>query len=100
MTSSAGVHNLKLLELLAAETDNDYVSNLFYVTPFFKISRVVRTIPPNAYSLTEWNEAIRYLLREKMEFATPQEAAQFLCEYGREKPQTPNDLLQATMHSH
>lgn len=100
MTSSAGIHNLKLLEFLTAETDNVYVSNLFYATPFSKISRIIRTIPPNAYSLTEWSEAVRYLLREKKDFTTPQDAAQFLGEYGRDKTQTPNDLLQTTLQSH
>lgn len=94
MKSQSELYNGSLLEYLASVTKNSYLSNLFYATPFATISLAIASIPAEAYSLPQWEEATQYLLREKIVFSSAQEAISYLTSLGQSIQETPHDFLQ------
>ncbi|WP_313529807.1 hypothetical protein [Anaerotignum sp.] len=93
MKSSSEKYNVALLDYLTAATKSHYLSNLFYETPFKTSSGVISSIPDNAYSLLQWEEATQYLLREKILFTSTKEAIHYLAELGRAVEEPPNEFL-------
>lgn len=93
MKSQSEIYNGSLLEYLTFVTKNSYLSNLFYATPFATISLAIASIPAEAYSLTQWEEASQYLLREKIVFTSTQEAITYLAVLGQSIQETPHEFL-------
>lgn len=93
MKSQWEIYNEDLLEYLTTLTKNNYISNLFYNTPFIVISHAISSIPADVYSLTQWEEATLYLIRKKMSFHSSEEAIHFLSHLGQSIIESPNDFL-------
>ena len=86
-------YNEDLLEYLTILTKNNYISNLFYNTPFIIISHAISSIPADVYSLTQWEEATLYLIREIKFFHSSEEAIHFLSDLGQSIIESPYDFL-------
>ncbi len=93
-------YNKNLLEYLTVITQNNYISNLFYDTPFLVISKAIASIPADAFTLTQWEEAANYLLREKITFSTSQQAIHYLSVLGRSIADTPYAFLERKKSFH
>ncbi|WP_304508737.1 hypothetical protein [Anaerotignum sp.] len=86
-------YNEDLLEYLTTLTKNNYISNLFYNTPFIVISHAISSIPADVYSLTQWEEATFYLIRKKKSFDSSEEAIHFLADLGQTITESPYEFL-------
>ena len=68
-----------LLDLLAQNAGCDYLSDLHCNNKLLPdVQCAVRGIPPARYNLSEWTDAVRYLLGDCPDFETPQQAIDFL----------------------
>lgn len=87
-------YNKNLLEYLTVITQNNYISNLFYDTPFLVLSRAIASIPADAFTVAQWEEAANYLLREKISFSSSQQAIHYLSVLGWSVSVTPYILFE------
>ncbi|KAF5077331.1 hypothetical protein DSECCO2_151090 [anaerobic digester metagenome] len=87
-------YNKNLLEYLTVITQNNYISNLFYDTPFLVLSRAIASIPADAFTVAQWEEAANYLLREKISFSSSQQAIHYLSVLGWSVSVTPYNLYE------
>lgn len=67
-----------LLAYLAIYCRVDYISDL-KLTP--KCKQVISEMKPNIYPLSEWNDAVQYLCKEKKTFDSEKKAKDFIIKY-------------------
>ena len=68
-----------LLNELVSEAGVSYLSDLHDAHCFRKVYHALDRLPPDYYSIEEWEEAVSYILGLKRQhFATPASARQFL----------------------
>lgn len=72
----------ELLDVLKDCLGLNYISDLLAFLDYRKISAVVDSIPSDRYSISEWNDAVRYLTGYEGVFCVPENAKQFLITYG------------------
>lgn len=69
---------LGLLTYLSLQAGCPYLSDLPQRRYRFSIQHTLRGLPPEWYSLQEWNDAAAYLTRQNRSFETAEQARQFL----------------------
>lgn len=69
---------LGLLELLSVKTCCMYLSDLHRRENLPSVRSVIRDTDPALFSLEEWNDAVRYITGEDVNFQTREEAVQYL----------------------
>lgn len=74
-------HDLSLLEYLAAKAGCMYLSDLHQPVYQYMLPRIIRQMDADAYSLTEWNDAVQYITGETKLFADKARAAEYLQSY-------------------
>ena len=75
-----------LLEELAGQLGYVYLSDL-HRTERRELSRCLRAVPAEAYSLREWTDAVQFLSGNAIHASTPTAAKQFLLD-ALEEPNT------------
>ena len=73
--------NMDLLEYLAAKAGCMYLSDLHIPMYQLCISRIIRNTDLDAFSLSDWNEAVQYITGEAKMFDDKFKAAEYLENY-------------------
>lgn len=78
---NTATHKMDLLEYLAAKAGCMYLSDLHISTYQLSISGIIRNTDVEAFSLSNWNEAVRYITGEEISFNDKLKAAEYLKNY-------------------
>lgn len=70
-----------LLEILAFRSGCMYLSDLHQPERLPAICRALRHIPPQQFSLWEWQDAAAYITGEALSFESQKQAAEYLKKY-------------------
>ena len=70
-----------LLEILAFRSCCMYLSDLHQPRFLPAIRRALCSIPPEQFSLWEWQDAVAYITEESLSFESPEQAADYLKNY-------------------
>mgnify|MGYP005858389401 CR=1 FL=1 len=70
-----------LLEILAFRSGCMYLSDLQQPRLLPAIRRALYNIPPEQFSLWEWQDAVAYITEESLSFESPEQAADYLKNY-------------------
>lgn len=70
-----------LLEILANRAGCMYLSDLHQPKLLPAIRRALCNIPPERFSLWEWQDAVAYITGEQLPFENPEQAADYLKNY-------------------
>lgn len=70
-----------LLEILANRAGCIYLSDLHQPKLLPAIRRALCNIPPEQFSLWEWQDAVAYITGEQLPFENPEQAADYLKNY-------------------
>ena len=70
-----------LLEILANRAGCMYLSDLHQPKLLPAIRRALCNIPPEQFSLWEWQDAVAYITEESLSFESPEQAADYLKKY-------------------
>ena len=79
------VESMKLLDYLSAKAGCMYLSDLHRVNNFLAVHHALRELPPDTFSVKEWNDAVRYITGEQHDFFSSDEAENYLAEYVMKK---------------
>ncbi len=75
-----------LLEYFSISSGCAFLSDLHQPGFLPLIQHALGNLPPEAYSLREWNDAVLYITGVDLSFSSPQEAAAFLRNYSPDSP--------------
>lgn len=67
-----------ILDYLKEEASCVYISDLYQKSYLPSIKKVVEGMDPSQYTLRQWNEAVGYISKQKLEFGTIEEVIDFL----------------------
>ena len=79
------VESMELLDYLSAKAGCMYLSDLHRVNNFLAVHHALRELPPDTFSVKEWNDAVRYITGEQHDFFSSDEAEKYLAEYVMKK---------------
>lgn len=74
-------HSENLLEEILFYTHRNYLSNLHLTNYFSEIIEAIKKIDIENYPLDEWNEAVQYITKQKVDIKDKEDAKRFLNEY-------------------
>lgn len=75
------IHNMGLLEFLAAKTGCMYISDLHNTAYQCMIGHIIHQMDADAFLLSEWNDAVAYITGESKQFTDKTQAARYLENY-------------------
>lgn len=74
-------HSEDLLEEILFYTHCNYLSDLYLTNYFSEIIEAIKKIDIENYPLDEWNEAVQYIAKQKVDIKDKEDAKRFLNEY-------------------
>jgi hypothetical protein len=74
-----------LLEYLLSRSGCTYLSDLHSREYLPSVQRALRWVKPGRYSLTEWNDAVQYIIGDNVTFLSCKQAARYLRNGGKAK---------------
>lgn len=72
---------MNLLESLQEKLKLEYLSDLGFIKDFSDLKEIVRAIPSDRYSLSEWNDAVEYITKKTMGFKRSEDAKEYMLNY-------------------
>ena len=79
------VESMELLDYLSAKAGCMYLSDLHRVNNFLAVHHALRELPPDTFSVKEWNDAVRYITGEQHDFFLIRRGGKVSCRICYEK---------------
>ncbi len=71
-----------LLENLKEKLKLEYLSDLSFLNDLSALKAIIKAIPADRYSTTEWTDAVRYITKKAdVQFETALEAREYILNY-------------------